>query len=77
VIQCKIVPSSKRQHPAEKPIDLLADIIKEVTPPGGVILDPFAGSGSTLVAAKREGFSYVGIEMEPEYIEIAKARTGS
>lgn len=45
-----------------------------VTPPGGVVLDPFAGSGTTLVAAKEEGFGYIGIELEPEYVEIAEAR---
>ena len=40
------------------------------------MLDPFAGSGSTLVAAKREGFQYIGIEREVEYVEIAKVRVG-
>ncbi|WP_309485162.1 DNA methyltransferase [Thermoactinomyces daqus] len=45
-----------------------------ITPPGGIVLDPFAGSGSTIVAAKREGFDYLGIEREAEYVEIARAR---
>jgi DNA modification methylase len=76
VLKYRIVPSSKRHHPAEKPVDLLVDLIKTVTPPNGVVLDPFAGSGSTLVATKREGFSFIGIEMEKEYFEIAKARVG-
>ena len=40
------------------------------------MLDPFAGSGSTLVAARREGFDFIGIEREPEYVEIARARAG-
>ena len=44
------------------------------TPPGGVVLDPFMGSGSTGKAAMREGFQFVGIEMDPDYIEIARAR---
>lgn len=74
VLKYKIVPPSKRKHPAEKPVDLLADIIKETTPPGGIVLDPFAGSGSTLVAAKCEGFGFIGIEMEDEYVNIARER---
>jgi DNA modification methylase len=63
-------------HPTVKPVDLMAWLVRLVTPPNGITLDPFAGSGSTCVAAKREGFNYIGIEMEPEYVEIAKARTG-
>ena len=63
-------------HPTVKPTDLMAWLIRLITPPNGIVLDPFAGSGSTLVAAKREGFDYIGIEMTPEYVEIAKARTG-
>src|SRR5690554_5084088 len=63
-------------HPTVKPTDLMAWLVRLVTPPGGTVLDPFAGSGSTLVAAKREGFDYIGIEREAEYIEIARARTG-
>ena len=45
-----------------------------VTPPGGVVLDPFAGSGSTGCAAVLEGLGFVGIEREPEYLDIARAR---
>jgi site-specific DNA-methyltransferase (adenine-specific) len=45
-----------------------------VTPPGGTVLDPFMGSGSTGKAAVLEGFSFVGIEMQPEYVEIARCR---
>ncbi|KQU49935.1 hypothetical protein ASG72_18135 [Bosea sp. Leaf344] len=45
-----------------------------VTPPGGIIFDPFAGSGSTAVAALQEGFSFVGSEMMAEYVEIARRR---
>jgi len=64
------------RHPTVKPTDLMAWLCRLVTPPGGIVLDPFAGSGSTLVAAKREGFQYIGIEREAEYVEIAKARVG-
>lgn len=45
-----------------------------VTPPGGTVLDPFAGSGSTLLAAEMEGFQWIGIEKEAEYVAIAEAR---
>jgi site-specific DNA-methyltransferase (adenine-specific) len=49
-------------------------LAKLVCPPGGVILDPFTGSGSTGCAAVLEGFDFVGIEMEPEYVAIAERR---
>ena len=45
-----------------------------ITPVGGTVLDPYMGSGSTGVAAKKEGFNFIGIEIDPDYIEIAKAR---
>jgi site-specific DNA-methyltransferase (adenine-specific) len=62
------------QHPTIKPIALMKYLIKMVTPTGGTVLDPFAGSGSTLVAAKQNGFNYIGIEMTAEYIPIIEAR---
>lgn len=61
-------------HPTVKPIKLMEYLIRLITPPGGVVLDPFAGSGSTLVAAKNLGFKFIGIEMNAEYVEIAKKR---
>ena len=61
-------------HPTVKPIALMEYLIKMVTPKGGIVLDPFAGSGSTLVAAKQNGFQYIGIEMTEEYIPIIEAR---
>jgi site-specific DNA-methyltransferase (adenine-specific) len=45
-----------------------------ITPPKGIVLDMFVGSGSTLIAAKQEGFNYIGIEREEDYIKIAEAR---
>lgn len=51
-------------------------LIKLVTQPGGIVLDPFCGSGSTLVAVKKNGFNYVGIELVEEYVEIARKRLG-
>lgn len=64
-------------HPTVKPIALMEYLIKMVTPKGGIVLDPFTGSGSTLVAAKQNGFQYVGIEMTAEYIPIIEARLNS
>lgn len=65
---------SKNIHPTVKPIDLMRYLVKLVTPKGGVCLDPFLGSGTTAVACKAEKFDYIGIELQPEYAEIAKAR---
>ena len=61
-------------HPTVKPTDLMRYLCRLVTPPGGVVLDPFAGSGSTGKAAVMEGFGFIGIEREAEYVEIARAR---
>lgn len=74
VLKHRIVPASRRHHPAEKPVALLLELIQASTPPGGIVCDPFAGSGSTLVAAQQGGFSYIGMEMEKEYVEITKKR---
>ena len=49
-------------------------LVRLVTPPGGVVLDPFMGSGSTGKACALEGFAFIGIEREAEYVEIARAR---
>lgn len=67
----------KNNHPTVKPLALMEYLIKMVTPKGGVVLDPFAGSGSTLVAAKQSGYQYIGIEKEEEYIKIIEARLSS
>lgn len=66
----------KRQnvHPTVKPLDLMRHLVRLVTPKGGIVLDPFLGSGTTALAAEVEGFEWVGIEKEAEYIAIAKAR---
>ena len=61
-------------HPTVKPTDLMRYLCRLVTPPGGVVLDPFMGSGSTGKAAMLEGFQFIGIEREAEYVENAKAR---
>lgn len=61
-------------HPTVKPISLMRWLTRLVTPPSGTVLDPFNGSGTTGCAAVMEGFHYIGIEREPEYVEIARAR---
>ncbi len=61
-------------HPTVKPTDLMRHLVRLVTPAGGVVLDPFLGSGTTAIAAEMEGFGWVGIEREGEYVDIARAR---
>ncbi len=61
-------------HPTVKPTDLMRYLCRLVTPAGGLVLDPFAGSGSTGKAAIAEGFQFIGIELDPEYATIAEAR---
>lgn len=63
-------------HPTVKPTALMEWLVKLVTPMGGVVLDPFAGSGTTLVACERLGFDSIGIEREAEYVEIIRRRLG-
>jgi site-specific DNA-methyltransferase (adenine-specific) len=59
-----------------KPIALMQYLIRHITPPGGVVLDPFAGSGTTAVAAQREGFDCILMEAEQEYIDFLESRFG-
>lgn len=61
-------------HPTVKPIELMRYLVRLVTPPGGAVVDPFAGSGTTGIATLLEGFKFLGIEASPEYFEILKAR---
>lgn len=64
----------KNFHPTVKPTDLMRYLVKLVTPPGGTVLDPFTGSGSTGKAAILEGFEFVGIELTEEYLPIIEGR---
>jgi len=64
----------KNNHPTVKPLALMRYLCRLVTPPNGIILDPFMGSGTTGMAAKIEGFRFIGIEKEKEYCEIARKR---
>jgi site-specific DNA-methyltransferase (adenine-specific) len=61
-------------HPTVKPVKLMEYLVRLVTPKGGVVLDPFMGSGTTGIACRNLGFDFIGIEKEKEYFDIAKAR---
>lgn len=61
-------------HPTEKAISVVRPLVESFAPAGGVVLDPFAGSGSTLVAAALSGRGYVGIELEDKYCQLARKR---
>lgn len=65
---------TKNNHPTVKPIALMEYLIKMVTPTNGIVLDPFMGSGSTGVACKKNGFDFIGIDLDKDYCEIARAR---
>lgn len=64
-------------HPTVKPISLMQHLVRLITPPGGICLDPFAGSGTTCIACKLENLQYIGIEMDVEYVNIAQERIKS
>ena len=66
--------ADKNTHPTVKPVELMKYLCRLVTPKGGVILDPFMGSGSTGMAAKDEGFDFIGIEKDEEYFKICESR---
>ena len=70
-------PMCRNHHPTVKPTALMRYLCRLVTPPNGLILDPFMGSGSTGKAAMLEGFRFIGIDKESEYVEIARRRIGS
>lgn len=66
--------SSNSLHPTQKPLNVLTPLIETFCPRGGLVLDPFAGSGSTLVAARSIGRRYLGIELDPQFHEVATKR---
>jgi len=61
-------------HPTVKPLSLMKYLCRLITPPKGTVLDPYMGSGTTGMACREEGFNFIGIELEPDYIKIAEAR---
>jgi hypothetical protein len=78
IYQCPKPPASEKgagvMHPTVKPVMLMRWLARLVTPPGGTILEPFAGSGTTLVAGHAEGFKIIAVEREPEYCDIITER---
>ncbi len=74
VIRSKRISAGALVHPTEKPIDLMQQLVEAVTPTGGVVLDPFAGSGATLHAAREAGRHSIGIELDPDYVTLIEKR---
>lgn len=68
------IKMTQNTHPTVKPVKLMQYLVRMITPPNGTVLDPFAGSGTTGVACKIDGFNFVGLELSEEYAEIARAR---
>ena len=66
--------TGNRLHPTQKPVEPLAELIREFSKPGDLVLDPFAGSGSTLVAAQQCGRRYLGIELDADHCATARKR---
>jgi site-specific DNA-methyltransferase (adenine-specific) len=72
VVACK--PIRDRQHPTEKPVDLLRTLLSVVCPPGGLVVDPFAGSFTTGLAAEAEGHDFIGVELSDEFVRVGRER---
>lgn len=70
------VPPPKKEHETEKPVELLAQLVRVTTPKGGLVLDPFAGSGSLALACKETGRHFILIERDPKHVATATSRTG-
>ena len=66
--------SGNKLHPTQKPVSVLTPLIESFCPRGGIVLDPFAGSGSTLIAARTSGRRYMGVELDPQFHEVASQR---
>lgn len=78
IIHAPLVGGRERAgHPTQKPVALMSHLCRLVIPPGGTVLDPFMGSASTGVAALQGGYSFIGIERDPDYIAIAERRLAS
>jgi len=68
------IGSNQNHHPTVKPIALMKYLCRLVTPPNGIVLDPFLGSGTTGIAATSLDFNFIGVELSEEYMEIARHR---
>lgn len=67
-------PAERKPHPTVKPVELMRYLCRLITPAAGIVLDPFMGSGSTGKAALLEGYSFIGIELDPDHLVTAAAR---
>lgn len=74
LVRIRRVPQPRREHPTEKPVELLQALIEVVCPRGGIVLDPFSGSGSCGVAAALSGRHFIGCEVHPKYARAAQER---
>lgn len=74
VIRCKRLSGSELVHPNEKPLELMKKLVEYTTKPNDVVLDPFLGSGATIIAAKTLNRNYIGIELDEKYWKIANQR---
>jgi len=74
LLRCKNIPPRQRHHVTEKPVEVMAYLIKHLVGAGGIVIDPTMGSGSTGVAAMRLGYRFIGIELDPRNFEIARKR---
>jgi DNA modification methylase len=74
VLRVPRVPSAEKDHATQKPVELMQAIVRVVAPEGGLVVDPFCGSGSTGVACLREGRRFLGVERDPAHCETARGR---
>jgi len=74
ILESPVVPNKERLHPAQKPEKIVAELIEATCPNGGLVLDPFLGSGTTAKVARKLGRNWIGIELSKEYIKIAEKR---
>ena len=74
VLRAKRVPAQEKDHQTQKPVDLIEQLVTLVADAGDVVLDPFAGSGTTGVACAQTGRNFIGVEIDPEYYAIAEKR---
>ncbi|MEM8781925.1 MAG: DNA methyltransferase [Planctomycetota bacterium] len=74
ILRCPNVPPAQRRHPTEKPVEVMAYLVRHLVRPGGIVFDPTMGSGSTGVAALKEGRRFVGIELDPHNLGVARKR---